>query len=582
MTRSRFLYPLTLLILTGFASSALSATVEEALKYVPMQKGVEYDRPSANEIGQCSIKSEKMGKYSAWVVYGSGGQKLRVFADTNNDNNVDRWSYFLNGIESYRDVDANYDGKADQHRWLGLSGTRWAVDENQDGRMDRWKSISAEEVSFEVMQAIRDRDVERFAMVLLTPQELDALGLGSQLKKRIAAQITAAPGKFKAGLGSQQAVGPRSSWVHFGASQPGILPAGTDGSTRDLLVYENVSAMIENGGGKHGQLPIGTLLKVGETWKMIDVPAALAGGEENGLAASYIFQPSIADAPLEPEEGAISEETRELVARLNKLEDALRTSRAPAEKAANYEEQSQVLRTLASTAETKSDQVVWIRQLADTLGTAAQAGDYPAGLGKLRELRDELARQSKEAEITAHVAFVTIMTEYSASLQEEEADFGAIQERWIEQLTEYSEAYSNSPHAPEALLQLAIAQEFAGNDEEAITRYRQILDLRPEGLVAKKAEGALRRLESVGKPIRIGGRTAAGKQLDIAQLRGKVVALHYWASWSPPSVDDMTGLQSLVAKYGAKFYTGWSQFGFESRRPTWAVSQSASVLAASV
>ena len=37
-------------------------------------------------------------------------------------------------------------------------------------------------------------------------------------------------------------------WLHFSASRPGIIPAGTGGSKRDLLVYENVVAMTETDG----------------------------------------------------------------------------------------------------------------------------------------------------------------------------------------------------------------------------------------------------------------------------------------------------------------------------------------------
>ena len=483
---SRFLI-LTAILTLGFAASASGASVEEALKYVPVQKDVDYDRPSATEIAQCSIKSEKIGKFSAWIVYGAAGQKVRQFVDTNNDNNVDRWSYYLNGIECYRDVDSNYDGKADEYRWLGLAGTRWGVDENQDGQIDRWKSISAEEVTSEALFAIRDRDARRFVKLLLTPQELEQMGLAEEMRGRIAKQISTAPQRFQSLVASQRVVGPRSEWVHFGATKPGVLPAGTDGSTRDVTVYENVSAMMENA-GKHGQLSVGTLLKLGDVWRMVDVPTSLLE-EEDRIAASFVFQPSI-DPPVpdSPEE-TISEETRELVSRLSDLEGSLRNARSGKDRAANYDEQARVLRALAGSAKTKKDQIVWIRQLADTLGTAAQSGDYPPGVARLRDLYSELSRQSKEAEVTAHVAFVLIMTEYSVALQQEDADFAAIQDNWIKQLTEYADSYADSPNAPEALLQLAIAQEFAGNDEEAIERYRQILASSPEGLVAKKAEG---------------------------------------------------------------------------------------------
>ena len=45
-------------------------------------------------------------------------------------------------------------------------------------------------------------------------------------------------------------------------------------------------------------------------------------------------------------------------------------------------------------------------------------------------------------------------------------------------------------------------------------------------------------------------KTLDGKTLDTRSLEGKVVVLHYWASWSEPSVKDMSQLRDLQAKFG--------------------------------
>src|SRR5690606_33099144 len=105
----------------------------------------------------CSIDAESDGETTSWVVRSPSGTILRKFQDTNGDNKVDRWCYFKDGIETYRDIDSDHNGKADQYRWLGTAGTRWGVDDNEDGRIDYWKSISPEEVSAEVIAALRDR-----------------------------------------------------------------------------------------------------------------------------------------------------------------------------------------------------------------------------------------------------------------------------------------------------------------------------------------------------------------------------------------------------------------------------------------
>ena len=48
---------------------------------------------------------------------------LRKFVDTNGDNVVDQWSYYKDGVEVYRDIDSNFNGKADQYRWFNTGGT---------------------------------------------------------------------------------------------------------------------------------------------------------------------------------------------------------------------------------------------------------------------------------------------------------------------------------------------------------------------------------------------------------------------------------------------------------------------------
>ena len=53
---------------------------------------------------------------------------LRKFVDTNDDNVVDQWSYYKDGVEVYRDIDSNYNGKADQYRWFHTGGSRWGLD----------------------------------------------------------------------------------------------------------------------------------------------------------------------------------------------------------------------------------------------------------------------------------------------------------------------------------------------------------------------------------------------------------------------------------------------------------------------
>ena len=261
--------------------------MQDALRLEPVQKGVDCDRPSPDEAAKCKIYAKKIDGHIGWLVEDANGTLLRRFLDTNGDNIVDQWSYFKDGIEVYRDIDADFNGKADQHRWFNTAGSRWGIDKHEDGTINFWKAISAEEVSAEVVAALAKRDTDRFLRLALTSDELKGLGLGETKQGQVKDKIDRLQEEFAKFSDIQKIVAPTTRWVQFSASQPGIVPAGTDGSTADLAVYENAVAVVETE-GKHNQLQIGTLLRVGDAWRLIDVPRAMADGQ--GDAAGFFFR----------------------------------------------------------------------------------------------------------------------------------------------------------------------------------------------------------------------------------------------------------------------------------------------------
>ncbi len=59
------------------------------------------------------------------------------------------------------------------------------------------------------------------------------------------------------------------------------------------------------------------------------------------------------------------------------------------------------------------------------------------------------------------------------------------------------------------------------------------------------------RLNSVGKVISLAGKTLGTNQaVDLARYRGKIVVVHYWATWCDHAKSIMAQLRELQAKYG--------------------------------
>ncbi len=536
-----------LVLLVGMPTGAVAAgpTAAQALQLKPIQPDVEYDTPTGDQVKQCTIAPVREGKQVGWVLRDGQGLMLRKFMDSNGDNVVDQWSYYKDGLEVYRDLDTNFNGRADQYRWFHTGGTRWGLDTNEDGTIDSWKVLSAEEASAEVVRALAARDAARFARVALSAEEAKALGIGSKRSKELAARVSKLVDQFKKLAAEQKVVTSQTRWVQFGATQPGIVPAGTDGSTRDLRVYENVVAIVETG-PQHGQVQIGTLVQVGNVWRVIDVPHPVSEGQSELVATGFFFR---TPAPQQPvmQTGAPSEKMQQLLAEMEKLDQAAIKATTPEQQATLSAKRADLLEQIAAAAETAEQRTMWLKQLADTVSAAVQSGGYPAGAKRLAQLFEKVRTQDKD--LAAYVRFRQLLAENGLAQQNPKADFAKIQAEWLKNLEQFIKEYPESADAAEAMLQLAMSQEFAGNEEEAKQWYSRLVKTFPQSSTAVKATGALRRLDSVGKAISLRGAGSDGKTIDLAQYRGKVVLIQYWASWCEPCKADMAAMKDILSRY---------------------------------
>lgn len=539
-------------VLSG-AALAQSPSAKDALKLKPVKSGVEIDTPEAAEQASCTIKAEKFDGHNGWVVRNASGQILRRFVDSNGDNVVDVWSYFQNGIEVYRDIDGDYDSKADQHRWLNTAGTRWAEDSNEDGKIDRWKSISAQEVSRELVDAIAQADATRFGLLLLTESEIGKLGLNAEKSKELRDQIKAAKSTFPQLVRSQKKITRQTKWLNLGATQPGTVLTAESGNAQGFNVYENTIAILEND-GQTSEINVGTIIQVGNSWKLIDLPqidteSAIASGERGFFFRASGVLPSQQPTAIA---GGISEELQELLSQLEELDRKSAAATTSNAKSQLHKQRTAVLRKLSQASDTAEDKRQWLQQLADTVSAAAQSGEYPDGVADLQSLFDEV---KSDKNLAAYVKFRMLSADYGLNLAGDNVDFAKVHTKWLADLESFIGDYPSSPDAAEAMLQLAMAEEFAGQEDKSAEWYGKITKQFPNTAAAKKAAGAVRRIKSVGQPLNLAGTSIDGKRIDLATMRGRVIVLHYWATWCEPCVNDMRIIKDLFAKYGRSGFT---------------------------
>jgi thiol-disulfide isomerase/thioredoxin len=529
------------------ATSAAAPSVEEALALEPKQKGVDYDRPTADEAKRATMGQDKVDGVAALVVRGPAGEVLRAFADTNGNRVVDRWSYYKNGVEVYRDIDSDHDTKVDQSRWLNSGGSRWGLDTDGNGTLDAWKVLSAEEATAETVAALRDRDAATFARLLPSKTDLQAAGFEGQRLDELVARAERAAKRFPEVAAAQKQVGAGSKWASMLTPQPpGILPAGAPGVAQDVSAYDNLVALVENQSGGGGQVYIGSLVRCGQVWRPIDVPQVMGEGGEIAGAEGF-FSPQAGGQSPAAEGPAQDERLKPLMTKLQDIENKMTGTDGAKRKELAVEQLGVLDQVVQSCAE--ADRGFWLRQLVETLSAYVQEGLVPDGIGRLEKLVETAAGDDR---LAAFIAFRLAQARYSADMQQSGADGEKLQNQWFDSLKTFVETYPQAPEAAEAMLQLAFRDEFEGREKESIDRYQQIVTGFADSPQARKAAGAVRRLESVGKPLALAGTSIDGRKFSVEAFRGVPVLVHYWSTDCEPCKVDLAQIRELQSKYGPK------------------------------
>ncbi|MFO1063160.1 MAG: TlpA disulfide reductase family protein [Pirellulales bacterium] len=535
----------------AFFSGAAVAQTEQltrALSFKPQQVDVEYDQVPADKIAACTIEQVEREDGTGFLITDGNGQTLRWFVDTNSDKKPDRWCYFSQGSETYREMDVDFDGKAEEYRWLSTGGLRWGVDTDKDSKIDLWKMISAEEATAEVVSAVANRDVKRFAALLLTGQEVTALGVGKDKAEKLEGKTKDAAAAFEKWAAGQSVVTSQSRWTHFGADKPGIVPAGTEGCEKDIVVYENVVALLETA-GKPQQLIIGELVQVGPAWRVVDLPRAVSQGSQLEGEAGVFLSSGIggrAQLPAWNGESGISKGIENLVNSLTEIDDKISKNSGDARL---HAQRADILEKLIEASTKADDRTTWIKQFADTVSAGAQTGEYPAGVERLLAMPAKLQAAKATPGDIAYVRFRAIMTENTLENQKPNANFGGILKDFLAKLEAFVNEYPQSDDASEAMNQIGMAAELEGDLKLAESWYKRSAAAFPNLISGRRAKGAVTRLTLAGKSFSVAGKTLDDRKFDSKTYEGGPVIYHYWASWCEPCEAEMRALNELRSKY---------------------------------
>jgi hypothetical protein len=522
-------------------------------KLGPKFEDVNCTVPTPEELKNCSVElvKGKVPNSTGWLLLDANKKPLRRYfnstgrMDKDGHTKVDTWSYYKDGVEVYREFDTSGKGiHPNNFRWLNTGGMKWGVGglDPRTGKwtINSWRMISAEEVGFEAFQAVAKNDPARLQALFITEAEMQIVKLPSAKIEAVAAMQRQAPQKLAKLVQTVKLAG-----VKFDGVEGATPSYDTTGGDFEIIKFPSRAIRYSIGEKQHGWIHTGEMIQVGmAAWRMVDVPTntdpLVAGG---GIA------------PPPPAGNPQLEKPLNLLAELDKnpRSDSILAKNKEVE--AYYRKRIELVKEIMP-LDKESERESWYKQLFDNMTARAQNSGDDAVIAELKQLKDGVAAKMPGSNLAAYGAYREMWTRYAvgmAKIKDDRKLIDVLQEKWLDDLSDFVKKFSKADDTPDALSQLAIGCEFAGKIEEAKRWYKELFTSFPDHHHAPRARGSLARLNLVGNLLTLSAPLLNGtKTFNITQLKGKVVIVHYWSRGSSNYEDDFTKLKRIMSQVGAK------------------------------
>ena len=356
----------------------------------------------------------------------------------------------------------------------------------------------------------------------------------------------------------QKSITAKSQFVDAANGRPQMMAAGTLGNRRNIMVYDQVSAFFDSDSAN--QLALGTLVKLGDVWKMVELPEVV--DPKKPLVGGGVFFPL-------PDFGASAsvpdlndQRLSQLFDSLTKVESELKTAKGVSLERLEKQKADIYVQFWKNTKDPKSKRD-WLENLADSVASSYQTDRFQDGIKYL----ESFIATERNAKGLDYVKWSCIFAEYGwVNSNGDRKDREKAYDRMIRQLTDFQKKYPTSPLAADALIQLAVHHEVNDTDEpeKSLEWYNLCRKRFPNTKYGRRAAGAVTRLGSFGRGFPFSGKTSSGRNFNLTSLRGRIVVLHFWETWCF-SEDDVKELAKLARKYkGDVVIVGCN---IEGRRP---------------
>ena len=340
---------------------------------------------------------------------------------------------------------------------------------------------------------------------MATPAELQAAGLPKDVTDRVAATAASRAEKVDALLKGLVGWNGQTVWNRFDGTFPHVIPADPiSGPEKDVTIYENAMIFPGLAGSPAGAnaappklafLQIPDMIKLGATWKFIELPGAIDPDKPVVTSVSGVRAMLFDRANnVQPRDEAVDTALKALVDYDTKNAALLQGGRT--EVAKYHVDRIPRLQAVVKASKNAEDQLSYNKQVVDSLVAALRTETYPEGRTMLEKLVDAGGK------LGSYSAYSLIGADFALKNGQPGANVLANQKTWMKDLQDFLTKFPQADEAPEVLLQLASANEFNAEEEQARKQYAKVVESYPTTEAAKKATGSLRRLGHGGQVLR--------------------------------------------------------------------------------
>jgi peroxiredoxin len=185
-------------------------------------------------------------------------------------------------------------------------------------------------------------------------------------------------------------------------------------------------------------------------------------------------------------------------------------------------------------------------RLAHLLATRADLDGDPGERRKADAVLDELESEPAIKDRKADVEFARI----SIFMQRVDAFGGTNMDALVEKARAFAKAYPDDRRVAPLLVDVASGLEDQPKLARSLLEEAQPKAKTPE-LQARIGDD-LKRLALAGKPLAMKWTAVDGTPVDLQNYQGKVVLVFFFASWSPPSMQQLDWVRQLVQHFPAE------------------------------